>query len=129
MRTSPNQQAAPGDRLFVYGTLQRDGQYHALLHRAEFIGPAQTRLPYPLILDRYPCLLDRPGEGHRVHGELYKVLDATTWKEVDHLEDHPREYRRRPETVLLASRQPLTAWIYFYNNPDLPGTPVPRFQP
>ncbi|NBD39197.1 MAG: gamma-glutamylcyclotransferase [Verrucomicrobia bacterium] len=121
---------APGDVLFAYGTLQRGGCYHHLLERAgaDFVGEAQTRQPYPLILDRYPCLLDLPEKGFPVTGELFRIPDHATWEVLDRLEDHPREYRRRQEVVRTTEAE-ITAWVYFFLDSSLQGTPVRRFRP
>lgn len=121
---------APRELLFAYGTLQRGGCYHHLLEQAGagFAGEAQTRQPYPLILDRYPCLLDLPGKGFAVTGELYRIPDHPTWEVLDRLEDHPREYRRRKE-VLATTDGEATAWVYFFLDHSLQGTPLQRFEP
>lgn len=74
--------------------------------------------PYPLILAEYPCLLDQPGNGYRVRGELFSIGSMETWIAVDRLEDHPREYLRRLERVETDTGQHL-AWTYFYRKPQL----------
>ena len=107
----------PGDRLFAYGTLKRGGQYHHLLEKAEFEATGQLAVPYPLLLADYPCLIDDPGRGFRVTGEVYRIRDRETWMKVDWLEDHPREYLRRRESVETASG-PVEAWTYFYRQPE-----------
>lgn len=121
--------ARPGDLLFVYGTLQRGGMYHHLLGHARFLGQAYTARPYPLILAHYPCLLDRPGEGLVVSGELFSLPDSATWQRVDLLEDHPREYRRRLERVRMKSGEDPVAWVYFYTDSRIAGQPVDHFAP
>lgn len=119
--------------LFVYGTLQQGGQYHPLLNQcgARFLGPAHLCQAYPLLLATYPCLLDCPGQGERVEGELYRLPRQEGWVALDHLEAHPVEYRRRLEAVLLGGRE-REAWVYFYIKGDLlPGDlpAVRRFLP
>ena len=94
----------------------------------EGVGKLET--PYPLILDRYPCLLDQAGKGHRVRGEVYRLEDPEGWKHLDWLENHPEEYIRRLENVRLNDRQ-VVAWTYFYRWPEqLQGelTPVEEFK-
>jgi len=127
---SDHNQPAPGELLFAYGTLQRGGCYHHLLTQADapFVGDGQTRQPYPLLLDRYPCLLDLPQKGFRVTGELFRIPDRPTWDILDRLEGHPHEYRRRRE-VLRTQNGDATAWVYFFLDTSLQGTPVERFQP
>ncbi|MEX0326351.1 MAG: gamma-glutamylcyclotransferase [Puniceicoccaceae bacterium] len=110
----------PGELLFVYGTLKRGGQYHHLLQQdgTEFKGSGQLTTPYPLILAEYPCLLDQPGHGYRVKGELFRIGSTSTWEAVDRLEDHPREYLRRLEPVE-SGNHTVRAWTYFYRLPEL----------
>ena len=112
--------AHPGDLFFAYGTLKKGGEYEWIMRKAGgvFVGRAHLETPYPLILDRYPCLLDQPGEGYQVKGEVYRIDDPDGWHHLDRLEDHPREYVRRLEQVLL-SGDSLVAWTYFYRWPEL----------
>ena len=75
--------------LFVYGTLKKGFRHHArFLERARWLGEYRTRDPFPLVLhgDRCsPCLVDRPGAGQTVQGEVYAV-DADTLAALDRLE-------------------------------------------
>jgi gamma-glutamylaminecyclotransferase len=63
--------------VFVYGTLKAGFPFHPLaLSKAQFLGTVQTAQAYPLMIaaDFFgPMMLDRPGEGLVVHGELYAV--------------------------------------------------------
>jgi gamma-glutamylaminecyclotransferase len=63
--------------VFIYGTLKRGFPFHQMgLRDARFVGPARTVLPYPLLIaaDFFgPMMLDRPGEGKQVLGELFEV--------------------------------------------------------
>ena len=120
-----------GSLLFVYGTLQRGGQYHPILQRvgAAFSGMGKTITPYPLLLAAYPCLLDRPGRGHAVEGEVYRLARPRDWIPVDRLEGHLHAYRRRLEKIQLEDAI-VEAWTYFYIRKNvseevLPA--VPRF--
>ena len=47
-----------------------------------------------------PYLIDKPGSGNNIHGEVYEV-DEKMLKNLDILEDHPNYYQRRPEKVSL----------------------------
>ncbi|KAJ8003352.1 hypothetical protein DPEC_G00147450 [Dallia pectoralis] len=88
--------------IFVYGTLKR-GQpnYYRMLPeqangKAEFYSHAHTVQRYPLVIaGRYniPALLNRPGEGHRVQGEVYRV-DDTMLAFLDAFECCPSMYQR-----------------------------------
>jgi gamma-glutamylcyclotransferase (GGCT)/AIG2-like uncharacterized protein YtfP len=85
--------------LFVYGTLRKGGENHALLEHARFVGAATTAERYALFVDGIPFLASMPPV-HRVRGEVYAVDDATLAR-LDELEGHPRWYERRPVTVVL----------------------------
>ncbi|XWS58015.1 hypothetical protein CRYUN_Cryun09bG0222700 [Craigia yunnanensis] len=69
--------------IFTYGTLKRGFSNHVLLQDlmrtgdAVFKGTYQTVEKYPLVCGPYrvPFLLNMPGSGHRVTGELYAVSD------------------------------------------------------
>lgn len=87
--------------VFMYGTL-KEGQpnHHKLLDsnngQAEFITCARTVESYPLVIgtkDRYPFLLDVPGSGHRVSGEIYNV-DQKMLQFLDDFEECPELYQR-----------------------------------
>lgn len=64
-------------RVFVYGTLKRGFPLHdAGLAGATFLGAYRTVEPYPMLIagPRFaPMMLDEPGRGLRVAGELYEV--------------------------------------------------------
>ena len=45
-----------------------------------------------------PYLLDRPGLGHHVQGEVYEVCDDMLAL-LDQIEDAPRYYKRKRESV------------------------------
>lgn len=70
--------------IFTYGTLKRGFYNHVLMQEligsgdARFMGLFQTARPYPLVCGPYrvPFLLNLPGSGQRVLGELYSVSPA-----------------------------------------------------
>jgi len=103
-------------KLFVYGTLKRGFCNHHYLRDARFLGEATTLTPYPLVAPKkwYPYLIDAPGEGKRVRGELYEV-DAATLKRIDRLEEYPRYYTRKKIEVEDAQGRRHKAWAYFVN--------------
>ncbi len=60
--------------LFVYGTLKRGGENHALLAAQQFLGAARTAPGYTLYsLGDYPGLSTLPGDQSGVEGELWCV--------------------------------------------------------
>lgn len=109
------------DRLFVYGTLKQ-GCANAHLNRGRRVpGRFVTALAWPLYLlgrDHIPWLLERPGEGHVVIGELVEV-DVEALALMDALErtDEPEDwYVRRRIAVRRLDDPPdatMAAWVYF----------------
>ncbi|XP_077061522.1 gamma-glutamylaminecyclotransferase B-like [Siphateles boraxobius] len=89
-------------KVFVYGTLKK-GQpnyFRMMDHangQAEFVAHARTVDRYPLVIaSKYntPFLLNVPGTGQRVHGEIYSV-EQKMLEFLDRLENCPRKYQRR----------------------------------
>lgn len=92
--------------IFVYGTLKR-GQpnnyrmFDSSNGKAEFLATACTTQKYPLVIAtqyNIPFLLNIPGKGHRVHGEIYKVDDQLL-NFLDDFEVVPKMYQRSPILV------------------------------
>ena len=115
--------------VFVYGTLKRGGSNSALLDEigADLYGEAETVEAYPLRIGEYPFLEDKPGEGFKVMGEIYRVPSMEGWAVLDRLEDHPRLYERRTRSFLCREAV-VQAWVYFLNTeiPGLEGFPIAR---
>ncbi|MBE2180195.1 MAG: gamma-glutamylcyclotransferase [Chthoniobacterales bacterium] len=103
------------DLLFVYGTLKRGLGNHRVMRDAEgeFLAEVRTEDRLPLVIDGLPYLLDMPGRGHCVEGELYRVTSAEGWARLDRLEGHPRFYRRRVIGVVEENGRRREAWAYF----------------
>jgi gamma-glutamylcyclotransferase (GGCT)/AIG2-like uncharacterized protein YtfP len=97
-------------RLFVYGTLKRDGCRHGPLGSQRFLGEARTRPVYALLdLGAYPGLVPCPAGGQAVQGELYEVEWALLpW--LDDVEGAPDLYRLAP--VELEGHGPAHAYFY-----------------
>ena len=95
--------------IFVYGTLKKGFPNHErYMISARFMGKYHTVEKYPLILfsNRYvPGMLDRPGEGHHVEGELFEVNDEGL-ADMDLLEgtQEPDGYRRQTIAVKAIDR-------------------------
>uniref|UniRef100_A0A2M4AQA8 Gamma-glutamylcyclotransferase family protein n=1 Tax=Anopheles triannulatus TaxID=58253 RepID=A0A2M4AQA8_9DIPT len=112
-------------RVFVYGTLKQGEPNHHWLTdvangKASFVGRGTTVTRYPLVIgSRYniPFLLDVPGRGHQVRGEIYDIDDRMLAR-LDVLEDYPRLYERRPEAIQSAEKggggtaEVVSCWIY-----------------
>ncbi|WP_312797952.1 gamma-glutamylcyclotransferase family protein [Tianweitania sp.] len=102
-------------KVFVYGTLKRGFPFFELgLADATYFGPVQTTKPYPMFIaaDFYgPMMLDSPGEGLRITGELYEV---ETLDKLDELEDvaKPGSYRTKIDVEPLGGGVPVEAIGY-----------------
>ena len=79
-------------RVFVYGTMKEGfPNFHRNPGR-RVAGCFRTRLAYPFYVvrlpneDRAPWLMDQPGQGHRVTGQVFEV-DAVTLKAMDVFEE------------------------------------------
>lgn len=113
----------PMHRVFVYGTLKAGKRNHGVNTGRRLGGAWRTLRPHPLYLvgpTPLPWLVDRPGEGHPVQGEVYEVDDAGLAR-MDALEriHDAGWYRRAPLQVLplddagAPADEPVTVWVYF----------------
>lgn len=107
--------AAAGDRslIFTYGTLKRGFSNHALMQEiiasgdAALVGAALTRGRLPLVCGPYrvPFLLNLPGSGEHVRGELYAV-SARGLARMDELEGTCRgHYERLPIKIAMIGEE------------------------
>ncbi|TWW64000.1 Gamma-glutamylaminecyclotransferase [Takifugu flavidus] len=93
-------------QIFVYGTLKRGQPNHYRMFdtsngKAEFLATACTTQKYPLVIatqHNIPFLLNIPGNGHRIQGEIYEV-DEQMLKFLDAFEGVPTMYQRTPIMV------------------------------
>jgi gamma-glutamylaminecyclotransferase len=76
--------------VFIYGTLKKGFALHnSGLVGAPYLGEFETVHPYPMYIaaDFFgPMMLDRPGEGRIIFGELYEA-DEERLQRLDALED------------------------------------------
>ncbi|KAA0722703.1 Gamma-glutamylaminecyclotransferase B [Triplophysa tibetana] len=88
-------------RVFVYGTLKK-GQPNDFRMldttngTVKFLARARTVDPYPLVIatrNNIPFMLNKPGKGQRVRGEIYEVDDKML-QFLDMFEDCPEMYQR-----------------------------------
>ena len=101
-------------RVFVYGTLKREGSNSPLLAGSEFLGEAVTVVAYKMVAASVPVIMPDPS-GRPVAGEVYSVDDATLAR-LDQLEHEGRSYDRvMIDAVLVQAsgeRLPTQAFIY-----------------
>jgi gamma-glutamylaminecyclotransferase len=109
--------------IFACGTLKRGFPlHHSGLHRACYLGEFKTVEHFPLVVaGRWfaPMLLHLPGEGERVHGELYEV-DQQRLLRLDAMEsmDQPGNFRFRILVEGIDSPELHLACAYF-KSPEL----------
>ncbi|XP_010485623.1 PREDICTED: putative gamma-glutamylcyclotransferase At3g02910 [Camelina sativa] len=101
---TPAKQTTTTTLVFTYGTLKTGFSNHVLMQDlirsgdASFIGVYKTLDKYPLVCGPYrvPFLLNKPGSGHHVTGELYAVSPRGLSR-LDELEGISRgHYVRQP---------------------------------
>lgn len=113
--------------IFVYGTLKEGFPNFSLNSGRRVAGVFRTREAFPLYVvklhneDRAPWLMDMPGEGHRVVGQVFEV-DASALRTMDTLEEVglPTGYVRvqvaldpcTADRSADASGEPLLAHVY-----------------
>ncbi|XP_050960811.1 gamma-glutamylaminecyclotransferase B isoform X1 [Labeo rohita] len=87
--------------VFMYGTLKKGQPNYFRIEdaangQAEFLARARTVEKYPLVIGseyNIPFLLNVPGTGQRVYGEIYRV-DQKMQKFLDKFEGCPEWYKR-----------------------------------
>ncbi len=109
--------------VFIYGTLKRDFPNHDDLGLSPYyVSEARTLVSYPLyVTGRWysPAVVDEPGSGYPVTGEVYEVDDATLAR-IDALESvgRPGGYRRLCVEIE-TGQQREEAFIYVMDRHDL----------
>ena len=113
--------------IFVFGTLKQGFRNFHINRGRRLGGDVVTVQPHPLYVIGplcLPWLLDRPGQGQPVVGQLFEV-DEATLAAMDQLErvDDPQWYVRRRIAVLPhpGGGEPLQAWVYFGGEPGFAG--------
>ena len=119
-------------QLFVFGTLKQGFCNFAFNRGLRLGGDWVTVQPYPLYIsgaDRLPWLLERPGQGLPVVGQLFEV-DEAMLAELDRFEqvDEPLWYQRRriqlrPHPGGLDA-EAVDAWVYFGGETGFAGAQV-----
>lgn len=113
------------NKVFVYGTLKTGEPNHHWFQKAaegyyKLLCEAKTIEKYPLIIGtqyNIPFLLNNPGKGHQVQGEVYEV-DKLVFDQLDILEDHPNFYIREKISVesLKDNKRIDGVWVYLLKN-------------
>jgi len=104
--------------VFVYGSLKKGKKLHSYLKNSKFLGNATTCEKYPMILSKegwYPYLIDKPGMGYYIKGEVYNIT-PNTLKLLDKVEEAPNYYFRKKICVKIGNKK-VYAWTYFVKKP------------
>lgn len=119
-------------RIFVFGTLKEGFRNFHVNRGTRVGGDVITVQPYPLHImgsRRLPWMLNRPGEGLPVIGQLFEV-DEATLAAMDQLErvDDPLWYQRQRIDVRphprAADDAVIDAWVYFGSEAGFAGQAV-----
>jgi len=100
-------------KLFVYGTLKRGCHNSFYLKNGRFVGEDLTKEKYlmavwgsiPFVFEDF---VEHEFKGY-IKGEVY-LVDSLTLREIDRLENHPYDYRRKRVKLKRFGE----AWLYFY---------------
>ena len=91
--------------LFIYGTLKKGFANHdTVMKGTEYLGAGVSLNRFPLLIAgqwNSPVLMEEPGSGFQVQGELYRVAEEKL-AEIDQFEgtDSPHGYYRKAISVI-----------------------------
>jgi gamma-glutamylaminecyclotransferase len=106
--------------VFVFGTLKQGFPNHHIIAQQSLLGEYETVQPYPLYLvgERHsPWMMDQPGEGMKVRGQVFKV-DEQCLAALDELERiHARDGYRRQEIKVSSQQGTVKLSVYAYLKP------------
>ena len=118
-------------KVFVYGTLKREGSNHDVMVRAggKFLCVAKTAELRKLIVSGLPYLCDgHAPDGFHVEGEIFEIPDEQGLDIIDTLEGNGSFYLRRLDDFTECdSRKEHTAWVYYIMR-EVDGEPQSNFE-
>jgi gamma-glutamylaminecyclotransferase len=100
-------------RVFVYGTLKKNGKLHHYLKSSEFLGDATISGFKLYDVSWFPGIKPAEGEKNIVHGEVY-AIDDKTLKTLDMVEGAPTLYRRETVEATVEGVQ-MKVFTYIFN--------------
>ena len=117
-------------KVFVYGTLKREGSNHDVMVRADgrFLCNAKTKELRKLIVSGLPYLCDgQAPDGYHVEGEIFEVPHERGLDNIDNLEGNGHFYLRRLDDFTECdSPNEHSAWVYYIMR-EIDGEPQRRF--
>lgn len=99
-------------RVFVYGSLKKNGWNHSLLEQSNFLGKAYIRGYSLYHVASYPGMIKSENRLEQVYGELYEI-DEPTLKRLDSLESEGYLYKRELVSVR-CNHENIDAYTYIY---------------
>ena len=95
-------------RVFVYGTLKRDGRLNPALNSSEYLGEHTTAPEFTMVaLGWFPGVLHRGTTP--IQGEVFEINEDILSR-LDSIEGYPALYNREE-----IETEHGTAWMYIYN--------------
>ncbi|XP_074652136.1 putative gamma-glutamylcyclotransferase CG2811 [Tubulanus polymorphus] len=122
--------------VFVYGTLKKSQPNHHWFSKGgsyQFVGAAKLSEPRPMVVAgpyNIPYIIDCPGTGKNVVGEVYDI-DDEAFAHLDILEDYPIHYTRKQIPVTLLNddiHRTVNCWCYFLANPKQSLLELPHIE-
>ena len=118
-------------KVFVYGTLKREGSNHDVMVRADgrFLCNAKTKELRKLIVSGLPYLCDvHAPDGYHVEGEIFEIPDDRGLDIIDTLEGNGTFYQRRLDDFIESdSSKEHAAWVYYIMR-EMDGEPQRSYQ-
>ena len=105
--------------IFVYGTLREGYPNHHHNVGTRSSGTFRTVAMFPLVLNgqrNSPCLIDAPGKGFRVRGEVYRVDEAglALMDKLERIEAADGYHRRKIQITSDAQSVPARVSVFAY---------------
>lgn len=108
--------------LFVYGSFLQGGGHHSYMENAKYLGKYRSFVPFPLGTSTSPCILNLPGRGRNVFGELY-AISKDTLASLDHLENTSEVSRRIALAVASTENHSAASPAYAYVRNNFGSSP------
>lgn len=106
-------------RLFVYGTIKRDGCRNSAIKDQTFIREVTTKPEYALLdLGSFPGLVRVETDGKAIKGELWEIDDSRK-NLLDQIEGAPNMYRLEAVNIE-GEEQPVQSYFYRLRSKNTP---------
>ena len=102
--------------VFVYGTLKEGFGNHTVLGESKLVGYARTKKQHKFANSYIPFAFIEEDDNGGIEGEVYKINDELTLRDIDYLEGHPNFYKREIIDVQFINEPEGSyhkVWMYF----------------